>query len=406
MSTKEEQMSLNLDDNDWVSKDIYVSQLFSPTAPILEAEMFSGRENEMTKLIDAVFQRGQHSVVFGNRGVGKSSLINTFNVKIMPMAQSAVMFPVQCMSDDDFYEIWARAFEGKTYEGTNNYISDDIDSSVTPHTILKICRSIPLSKRPIFVFDEFDRILDQDAKERMAETIKLLSDVSPNTTIVLVGIADTIQDLLDHHLSVQRSVRQIELPRMKPEEIKEVLVKRLNLVEMTISDSAVDKIIDIAKGMPGYAQLLGLYSAKGAIIRRSTHILDFDVFHSIEKCLVDAGSTIKEMYIDAVQSTHSNSLYESVLLACALTEQDSFGRFSASDVIGPLTTILKRPVTIPDFNRHLVKFSNERGPVLKRKGSKGNLKYTFIEPMMQSFVLMNGIKNRQVHFNFQDSKPS
>ena len=325
----------------------------------------------------------------------------------MPMAKSAIMFPVQCTSDDDFYDIWDRAFEDKTYEGTNRYISDDIDSTLTPHTILKICQKIPLSKRPIFVFDEFDRITDNDAKERMAETIKLLSDVSPNTTIVLVGIADTIQDLLDHHLSVQRSVRQIELPRMNGGEIKDVLVKRLNLLEMTISDSAVENIIDIAKGMPGYAQLLGLYSAKGAIFRKVTNIIDFDVFHSISKCLVDAGSTIKEMYADAVQSTHSNSLYESVLLACALTKQDDFGRFSASDVIAPLATTLGREVKIQDFNRHLVKFTkDERGPVLKRKGAKGNLKYTFIEPMVQSFVLMQGIKDNAVQFNFKDQNPN
>lgn len=401
MSTKKEQLSLDLSD-EWIHKDIYISQLFSPSAPILEAEMFSGRANEMLKLIDAVFQRGQHAVVFGYRGVGKSSLINTFNVKIMPMAKTAMILPVQCMSHDGFYEIWSRAFDGQKYDGSDDFISDDIDSMLDPHTILKICQTIPISKRPIFVFDEFDRITDDETKERMAETIKLLSDVSPNTTIVLVGIADTIQDLLDHHLSVQRSVRQIEMPRMTPAEIEEIVTKRLTLAEMTISPHALKDIKNLSKGMPGYAQLLGLYAAKEAIKRRAVKVLDSDVNNCIGKCLQDAGSTISELYANTVQSTHSNSNYEAVLLACALSKQDEFGRFSASDVIAPLSMILEKGVTIPDFNRHLISFTSKRGPVLKRKGTQGNYKYSFIEPRMQSYVTMKGFEAGTVYFEAED----
>ena len=403
MDTKEEQLGLELE-VDWESKEIYLSQLFSPTAPILEAEMFSGRKEEMLKLIDAVFQRGQHAVVFGFRGVGKSSLINTFNVKIMPKAKTAIIFPVQCMSDDDFYEIWARAFDGLKYEGTDKYISDDIDSAIDPHAILKICRTIPISKRPIFVFDEFDRIDDADTKERMAETIKLPSDVSPNTTIILAGIADTIQDLLDHHLSVQRSVRQVEIPKMSPHDIKEIVTKRLTLAGMTITDHALKDINNLSKGMPGYAQLLGLYSGKEAIKRKSKQVVDSDVNNCITKCLEDAGSTIREQYANAVQSTHANSNYEVVLLACASCKQDEFGRFSASDVIGPLSAFLGRDVILQDFNRHLKAFASKRGPLLRRKGTQGNYKYAFIEPRMQSYALMTGVKKGAVVFLSEDSE--
>ena len=401
MSTKKEQLTFDLED-DWTHKEIYISQLFSPNAPILEAEMFSGRKEEMSKLIDAVFQRGQHAVVFGNRGVGKSSLINAFNVKIMPMAKTAVIFPVQCMSDDDFYGIWDRAFDGRVYEDSQEYISDDIDSTVNPHKVLKICQSIPVSKRPIFVFDEFDRIEDDVTREKMAETIKLLSDVSPNTTIVLVGIADTIQGLLDHHLSVQRSVRQVEMPRMTPGEIDDIVTKRLAIAQMSATENTLKNIKNLSKGMPGYAQLLGMYSAKEAIKRHSVTVMDCDVYHCIDKCLEDAGSTIMELYANSVQSTHSNSNYEKVLLACTLTKQDEFGRFSASDVVEPLSKILEKQVGIPDFNRHLVSFTDNRGPVLKRKGTQGNYKYAFIEPRMQSFVLMNGVRKGQVVFKLRD----
>ena len=46
------------------------SRVFSPTAPIDERDLFAGRTDQIRKLIDAINQKGQHAIVFGERGVG------------------------------------------------------------------------------------------------------------------------------------------------------------------------------------------------------------------------------------------------------------------------------------------------------------------------------------------------
>jgi hypothetical protein len=48
----------------------------------------------------------------------------------------------------------------------------------------------------IVIFDEFDRLRDQIARRTMADTIKALSDHDVRATVVIVGVADTVDDLV------------------------------------------------------------------------------------------------------------------------------------------------------------------------------------------------------------------
>jgi ATP-dependent Clp protease ATP-binding subunit ClpA len=59
-----------------------ITDAFSPGAPIQERELFAGRANELQALMDAVMQRGRHAVLFGERGVGKTSMVNIFPLTI------------------------------------------------------------------------------------------------------------------------------------------------------------------------------------------------------------------------------------------------------------------------------------------------------------------------------------
>ena len=53
---------------------IKVGDVFRPSAPVDEKALFAGREEQVRRVIDAIFQRGQHVMIYGERGVGKTSL--------------------------------------------------------------------------------------------------------------------------------------------------------------------------------------------------------------------------------------------------------------------------------------------------------------------------------------------
>lgn len=50
------------------------SVCFSPSAPITRKDLFAGRTKQLMQLIDAVTEPGQHAVIYGERGVGKTSM--------------------------------------------------------------------------------------------------------------------------------------------------------------------------------------------------------------------------------------------------------------------------------------------------------------------------------------------
>ena len=52
-----------------------IAASFSPSAPI-DSRVYSGRESQIADVINACMQRGQHAVIFGERGAGKTSLVN------------------------------------------------------------------------------------------------------------------------------------------------------------------------------------------------------------------------------------------------------------------------------------------------------------------------------------------
>lgn len=53
-----------------------VRKVFTPHEPIRDQQLFFGRQREVQSLIEQLNTPGQHALLFGDRGVGKSSLAN------------------------------------------------------------------------------------------------------------------------------------------------------------------------------------------------------------------------------------------------------------------------------------------------------------------------------------------
>ena len=66
-------------DDDWLSLRHELLQLFTPGAPIDEFALFAGRQDQIhTPQRHHAVDRGRHAVVFGERGVGKTSIVQHF----------------------------------------------------------------------------------------------------------------------------------------------------------------------------------------------------------------------------------------------------------------------------------------------------------------------------------------
>jgi hypothetical protein len=116
-------------------------------------------------------------------------------------------------------------------------------------------------------------------------------------------------------------------------------------------------------------------------------ISDTEVHQAVSKAIANTDESMTSAYVEATSSSH-DTLYATVLLACALTPGDDLWYFAMGDVRAPMVRITGETYEIPRFARHLVQFCEERGPVLERRGGERRWRYRFINPMMRPYVIM------------------
>ena len=391
-------------DADWAAITFEASQLFTPSAPLTEDDLFAGRSEQIRKMLDATAERGKHVILFGERGVGKTSLARLIANFFPKTLRRFYVVRAQVDPTDDFSSLWRKVFRDihvriSDEEGADSVpVSSLIEGDIYPDDVRRELESLfSLNDIPIIIIDEYDKISDPSANELMANTIKSLSDYGINVTLVLVGVADNIVELIGEHQSVQRCLEQILMPRMDEDERREVLEKALPRLGISIQPAASNKIISLSRGLPSYIHSLGLYAVQNACNRKSLDLIEEDVDVAIARAIEKAQEIIRENYSVAVHSNRTDTLYKEVLLACAMAGTNDRGMFVPQSVCTPLETILKRRVEISTFQQHLKKFiAPERGGILVRKGRERAYQFRFADPIMQPFVIMKGIEQRLV----------
>ena len=226
----------------------------------------------------------------------------------------------------------------------------------------------------------------------MADTIKNLSDFSVDATILLIGVADSVDELVSEHQSIERALVQVPLPRMSNNEIGEIITKGIKGLGMAITDDAGAEIIKLSQGLPYVTHLLALNSTKSAIDRKSEMVSDEDVTDGMRRSLEQWQESIKTAYYRATKSQQPGHIFREVILACAFAENDELGYFSAANIRKPLRVITRRSYDIPNYARHLKAFSGEdRGKILFRTGTKRQRRFRFNSPLMRPYIVMRGL---------------
>lgn len=392
-----------MDETDFLDRTRRVAEAFRPAAPIDRRDLFSGRGQQIADLFSAVAQPGQHVVVYGERGVGKTSL-GLVAAELLRGANVLSAWAT-CDATDDFSSVWREALGEIGFATTRHAIGfgergdDTIEPAsqllgpdpVTPHAVRGALQQITRQSAVAIFVDEFDRFQDPDGRALFADTIKGLSDRLVSATVVLIGVADSVGDLIREHRSVERALVQIQMPRMSPSELAEIATKGMAAARMTIARQAVTRIAALSQGLPHYTHLLAQLAAQAALGERRTQVSIRHVNAAVTRAIDRVQQSVAEAYREAV-SGRPGSIYPQVLLACALAEEDEFGFFAPSDVGEPLSRILHKPCTTATFARHLERLSSEsRGAILQKHGGAGAARYRFVNPLLQPYVAMRGL---------------
>lgn len=385
-----------------------LTKSFRPAAPITTERLFAGRTRQLVAVNDLCQDLGRHGVIFGERGVGKTSLAyvsGEFQRKI-----GSIWLRIGCDTADTFELIWDKFFDEVSFlpkvrpdefghlEKTVELAAETFRSGLaSSDSVRKGLQIISEFMGVVVCFDEFDRIKDEETSLLMSDCIKTLSDQLIQATIILVGVADTVDALVRNHLSIQRALTQVRMPRMTRSEIEEIVRNGFDAASLSMTGNVKEWLVDVPQGLPYYAHLISRESGRSALLDGRTDVTELDWGHAIHEAVSLTDQSIVRIYSDAIASSHK-TIFEEVLLACARANKDDLGFFSPPDVREPLSEIMNELYDIPRFGSHLAQLC-ERGPILERRGAERRWRYRFSDPMMQPYIIIRGLESGRIKIN-------
>jgi Cdc6-like AAA superfamily ATPase len=389
---------------DWDLLRTEVGNVFTPAAPIQFRHFFAGRFHQLELIADTIAEAGRHPIVYGERGVGKTSMVNILD-QVFP---DILVARVPVDSSDSFRSLWRKVLRridlvserpgvGFTPMPHSDIValSEAIDTEdINPDEVGHLLDNVP--SELVIVFDEFDRLGSDSVRRLVADTVKALSDSGSEVTLAIVGVAHDVRDLVGDHPSIERNLRQIHMPLMSRPELAEILIKGFNELGMMLPDKLQKRIVSLSQGFPHYTHLLGKYSALEAIRAQNMSVAFEDFEAGIFRAIEDTSETIRDAYQVATMTTKADSIFPLVLLAAALSEVDEHGSFRATDMVAPMCDLTGRDLGVPNFTYNLGKLSSdERGNVLEKVGA-GRPRYRFRNPLMRPYVLMKAFTDGRI----------
>ncbi len=212
-----------------------------------------------------------------------------------------------------------------------------------------------------------------------------------------VGVASSVTDLIDHHPSVDRALVQVQMKRLPLSERRSIIDNGLQSAAMAIEPAAAERIALLSQGMPAVVHRLAQQAGLAAVRAEAEMVTDQHVDDAIDLVVTDINESASKAYHAAVYSARKDTLFADVLLACACAPVDERGFFKAAAAEAPLKKLTGKDYKVPAFARHLDAFQSEaRSQVLVREGETRMRRYRFRDPLLQPYVLVQGLRQNRL----------
>jgi len=270
-----------------------LGQAFTPAQPISDPRRFAGRKDLLERLISTIEDRRMHVVIYGDRGIGKTSLLHILAI-LAREARYLVRY-TSCSEDSEFDEVFRAAASNirllyhSEYDPTSPEaekgmsLSDTFsDKPLTPASLSEALAKLART-RLILILDEFDRARSPAFRKGVAELIKNLSDRSARVQIVIGGVAANLTELVEHIPSIRRNVLGVMVGPMAQNELLQIVTNAQAIGGFRFEASARDILLAAGNGSPYLVNLIGQQAGRNALSRGSSDISAADVRNSISQ---------------------------------------------------------------------------------------------------------------------------
>ena len=293
-----------------------VRDAFTPSQPVNERSMFAGRRELLQSLIVAIEDQRLHFVLYGDRGIGKTSILHLLS-DLATDADYLVCY-ISCGDRITFTDFARRIaqripllYHGDYTPGSaeiekGQHLSDilppgEIDVSTFGEMLGKLSDT-----RVLMLLDEFDRVETDDFRRSIAELIKSLSDRAAPAQVVIAGVAPDLAELIAQIPSIRRNVLGVLVPNMSEEEVGEMLAIAERRTGLTFTVEARELIGLASLGLPYLVGLVAQHAALLATDRRETSVSKADVREAIRKSRTELSGRIAARTLHAISRASQN----------------------------------------------------------------------------------------------------
>ena len=322
-----------------------LAEALSASQPVMSRDRFAGRFDVLSALIAAIEQQRAHVVVYGERGIGKTSIIHMF-AEAAREARYVVLYSscgVAATFDDMF-----RSFAAQLPLLYHSAVSPTAEEAEHQRTFADLLGPGPVDARRmaelfshvvgtrvIIVLDEYDRVADIGFRREVAELVKNLSDRAARVQLVLTGVASNLEELIGFTPSIRRNIVGLPVGPMTEPEMRKILEIAEAATGLAFAGEAADLIVAMAGGSPYLVRLLGLRSALRALDENRETVAAADVIAGTESVLAEWNSGLPRRTRALLRHPEVRSAWP-VLIAAARASGTPEGWFSADDVAGEM----------------------------------------------------------------------
>jgi Cdc6-like AAA superfamily ATPase len=371
---------------------------FTPAQPVVDRRMFAGRTELLRGLIDGIEDQRLHAVIYGDRGMGKTSTLHMLS-QVAREARYVVVY-VPCGLNTDFDEFFRAVAEeipllylgnyGPTSpEGERAAMLAEVlpNGPISVRVASEFCSKI-VGTRVLILLDEFDRTRSADFRRNVADFLKNLSDRSARAQLVIAGVAANLTEILAEIPSIQRNILAIEMLKMPPAELRELVDHGQQACGLTFDARAIDLIVLAADGFPYVASLLAQHAGLTALQEKRLVVTGEDVSAAIAEALSEFRGRMSRRAQTQVAALARDGVF-SVLGRLAGLVKLSNGTFSEADIdaVQPSPELAARCRAALDFlatDRKLIEsFEDEFGR-----------QYRFIESAVPQYLWLTVVQSR------------
>lgn len=252
-----------------------------PSSPIQSEEHLYGRETQIKRIREALYSPGRTVFIYGDRGVGKTSLAQT----VAYAHQSSKHDPIllACGAQSTFGGLMRHAIDGTqpkvTASTTTTKFGVGLPKGLGAHVEvhhtqqkeempgaegIDLNYAISLlqgaaetrSGDTVVVIDEFDQVSRDAERARFAEFIKQIGDRQLGIRFIFCGIAESLEKLLGAHKSCYRYIEGVEVTQLSWDARQSIIDGAAKALGVTVGNHPRFRIAAISDGFPHYVHLV------------------------------------------------------------------------------------------------------------------------------------------------------